>query len=112
MEMINANAMRHQRYGNFRDILLLPRVNQSHFTSLTIKLNITSGYRVVALVEEPADVRVGIVCGRTLGCAGGGSFLDDFCVLPEFAFKLAISDLGGGRGKRRIPGRPRPPYYV
>ena len=52
--------------------------------------NITSGYCVAALVEEPADARVGIVCGRTLECAGGGSLLDDLCVLPEFAFKLAI----------------------
>ena len=106
MGMVNANAMRHQRDGDFRDILVLPRIHQFHFTSLAIQSNITSGYCVAALVEEPADVRVGIVCGRTLECAGGGSLLDDFCVLPEFAFKLAILDLGRERGNRRIPGRP------
>lgn len=103
--------MRHQRDGNVRNFFFLPSVHESYLTSLTIQLDVTAGDCAAPLVEERAVVRVGTSCGPKRGCVGGGSFLDDFCAPPEFAFKLAICDTVGKRGNRRIPGGLWPLLY-
>jgi hypothetical protein len=78
--------MKYQRDGNFRDILFLPRVRESHFACSTTEVSVTAGCCVADLFEEYADVRVGVACRRMSGCVGGGSSLD----VSELPFKLVI----------------------